>query len=169
MAPRTMGSLSLCLLTLALLLGPVLAAEPLADDKVLLTIAAEGLPPNTEVRVFINGVQLQDLLSPARPLVLVFDRGTVVSISAEERVEGQLGFLYIRKSIRLSGQSQEVSTITLESDTGVVIEFETSHILLQPIFWPLYGIAIATALLIAVRRMTRGEGAGQASRSSQSA
>jgi len=163
MALRTMGGLSSFLLVLAVLLSSVLAAEPLADDRVTLTITAEGLPPASEVKVFINGVQYQDLLSPERPLVLRFDRGTVVSISAEERVYGQWGFLYVRRSITLSGQSEQMSTITLESDTTVVVQFETSHILLQPIFWPLYGVVIAATLLVAVRKMTKKGERSQAS------
>jgi len=167
MALRTMGGLSSCLLVLAVLLSSVLAASPLADDRVTLTITAEGLPPASEVKVFINGIQYQDLLTPERPLVLRFDLGTVVSISAEERVDGQWGFLYIRKSITLLGRTEQVSTITLESDTTVVVQFEASHILLQPIFWPLYGIVIATAVLVAVRKMTRKGEASQASEGSQ--
>lgn len=169
MALRTLGSLLPCLLMLTVTVSSVLAAEPLADDRVTLTIVVAGLPPASEVKVFINGIQYQDLLTPEKPLVITFDRGAVVSVSADERVDGQLGFLYVRKSITLLGQSQQVSTITLDSDTTVVVKFETSHILLQPIFWPLYGIVIATAVLVAVRRMTRKGQATEASGESRGA
>jgi len=150
----------LLLFTLAAVVGSTLAAEPASEDKVTLTIAAEGIPSTVSVRLFLNGTQAQDLLTSADPVVLEFAKGTTISISAEERVEGQLGFIYIRKSITRSESGEQVSMLTLLSDADIIVRFETSHILLQPIFWPLYATVIATAVLIAVRRWTRRATAG---------
>lgn len=161
MAHRVLGKLSLLLLATTMLLGPVLSSRALAGDKVTLTITAEGLPSFVQVKVFVNGTQLEGMLSSANPIVLRVDRGTMVSVTAEERVEGQFGFLYIRKSITLAGQNEPVLSLALTSDMNLVVRFETSHILLQPIFWPLYGIVIATTVLIAVRRRARREGTKQ--------
>ena len=161
MAHRALSVLALQVVMFAMLLSPMLIRPTLADDKVTLTVTSDGLPSPIQVRLFVNGSAIPTLLSSSNPVVLSFDRGVTISISSDERVEGQWGFIYVRKSITLAGSNEPVSTLTLSSDTSLVIHFETSHTLLQPIFWPLYGIVAATAALIAVRRWARRDTARQ--------
>lgn len=161
MAHRTSSVLPLQVVMLAILLGPMLIRPVLADDKVTLTVTSDGLPSPVQVRLFVNGSAIPTPLSSSNPVVLRLDRGVTISISSDERAEGQWGFIYVRESITLAGSNEPVSTLTLSSDTSLVVHFETSHTLLQPIFWPLYGIVAATAALIAVRRWARRDTARQ--------
>jgi len=146
---------------LVILLSPLLVHPTLADDKVTLTVTADGLPPSVQVGLFVNGSAIPTPLSSSTPVVLRFERGSTVSIGSDERADGQWGFIYVRESITLAGSNEPVSTLTLSSDTSLVVHFATSHALLQPIFWPLYGIVAATAALIAVRRWARRDTARQ--------
>lgn len=161
MAHRTSSVLPLQVVMLAILLSPMLIRPVLADDKVTLTVTSDGLPSPVQVRLFVNGSAIPTPLSSSSPVVLRLDRGVTISISSDERAEGQWGFIYVRESITLAGSNEPVSTLTLSSDTSLVVHFETSHILLQPIFWPLYCIVVATAVLIAVRRWARRDTARQ--------
>jgi len=149
------------LVVMAMLLSSVFVGQVLADDKVTLTVTSDGLPSPTQVKLFVNGSATPTSLSSDNPVVLRLDKGVTVSISSEERVEGQLGFIYVMKSITLAGSNEPISTLTLSSDTNLVVHFETSHTLLQPIFWPLYALVGATAVLIAVRRWARRDTARQ--------
>jgi hypothetical protein len=161
MAHRASSVLALQVLMIAMLLSPLLVRPTLADDKVTLTVTSDGLPSPIQVRLFVNGSAIPTLLNSSSPVVLRLDRGVTISISSDERVEGQWGFIYVRGSITLAGSNEPVSTLILSSDTSLVVHFETSHILMQPIFWPLYCIVAATAVLIAVRRWARRDMARQ--------
>jgi len=155
MVPRVMGCAAISVMIALLLSGSTVALRTLTDEEVTLTITAQGLPSPAQARVFINGTQVQDLLSSSSPVVLRLQKGVTISIGVEERVEGQFGFLYMRKSVTLADSGSPVSVLTLASDTNIVATFESSHTLLQPIFWPLYGLVIATTFLILVRRWAR--------------
>jgi|GEM_PF-2465099 len=161
MAHRASSVTLLGLVLLAALLSPILVHPTFADDKVTLTVTVDGLPPSVQVRIFVNGSGIPNPLSSSTPVVLRFDRGETVLISSDERVDGEWGFIYLRKSITLPDSNEPISTLTLSEDTNLVVHFETSHILLQPIFWPLYCIVVATAILIAVRRWARKDTARQ--------
>lgn len=121
-------------------------------EQVKLTIIAEGLPPDVNSKIFVNQTWTGVLLNGSKPAILHFKRGTKISIDVEDRVAGHFGTIYLERELVFHGMSTEAKQIVLNSDVTLLARYEWSHMLLQPMLWPLYCLIAAVLILLLVRR-----------------
>ena len=137
----------------ALLFLVTLLPTAIGEEEVKLVIVSEGLPADINAKIFINQTAVSVPLNGSGPAVLRFKKGTRVDIDIEDRVQGRFGTIYLKKGLFASGTSVPVGQLVLTADTTLLARYEWSHLLLQPMFWPLYALIGAALILIAVRRI----------------
>ncbi|MGQ9514741.1 MAG: hypothetical protein ACUVTL_06805 [Thermoproteota archaeon] len=145
---------------LAPMFSPALSQFSPSETRIVVIIT--GLPEGKEVRVYINGSE-SGTASIASPIIYALPRGSIITLTADIYVEGSWGYRYELIGVRAFKEGFQGSTspetqpsIELDSDLVIIMcEYSSYHILLSPLFVPLYALLILIGILSIVRWLSR--------------